>query len=241
MYITDFNKRLDVEICQYAKDEKEFPYLPKMGPLIADYKNATTKESWQCMDFDFEIPGHPAFQVNMSFSDQYPFKPAKINIDPMPFALAECSVGSQFLLWKDADPVLRITHRILSIYSLITDELNGKGKGKQKAIQKLPEIQKLQDRQDLIAAQLKADEQFQDDLAKAIALSVCDSQDADENEGRAKTAVDSSPHPRFKNVELENMTFERPKKRNKTVSSPKTIKLIGNPLTEYFKTEKKCH
>ena len=150
-----YTQRLFREFEQYLRDQDDYPYLPKLS-----FFNDTHYQ------FEFNIPDHPPFKLDMEFLENYPFKAPDIHIRPMPPALESCSVGTKFLLWSVENPTaLTITHRILSIYSLVTDEL--------KCNIKLPEVVAAQERLDQYVADLREkDRQFEDDLTKAIQLSV---------------------------------------------------------------------
>lgn len=210
-----YKKRLDREVESYLSERQQFPYLPS----LISYDNVEPNLG---VKFWFEIPDHPKFEVAMTFTEMYPHKPPDIQIHPMPLALATCSLGSSFLLWSGDNNhiALRIIHRVLDIYSLVmeyidrTKDVKGKGKLIEEEL-KIPEV--------LIEQERRTKRQYDDDLAKAIQLSLNKEDD---------TAL-----------ELENMTFKRPRKvvkaeKSVPLSISKSHTKSGDNITKYFQVEK---
>lgn len=223
-----YRKRLDREVESYQRERQQFPYLPE----LTDYKE---EESTRQVKFWFEIPDHLPFEVAMNFTEMYPHKAPNIEIRPMPVALSACSLGSSFLIWSGDNNhiALCIIHRVLDIYSLVmeyidrTKDVKGKGKLKEEEEPKIPEVLIEQERrkQNYIKLINSQEKQYQDDLSKAIELSL-----TKETENT--------------DIELENMTFKRPRKVAKAeksvpLSISKSHTKSGDNITKYFQVEKR--
>lgn len=127
--------RLISEIQEYDEEQARCCHLPHLH-----WRTPTI------LQFSFYVPEHPFFELTMRIPPDYPHGPISINIRPMPPALERFIIESHFVWSSPAfnSPNTSLLHRVLSIYSLLTDYSHQQKLQRYQLSEKLPEVKQMQ-------------------------------------------------------------------------------------------------